>query len=191
MSLPFSLQFITPWLTPSPFPVLADLSIARHYQVMLASTDSLTRRLEDLTGVASRVRLEHQSCGTLEADDGEVWGPEYRLPAPQPLLVRHAWLTLGVNDWVFAHSELALSSFSVEIRRAVEQGAEPLGTLFLARDASVERLHVCLAACHAPELARRAGFQSDHVFVARRSLFLVTGQVCGRIVELFLMDLSS
>ncbi|MBF0213974.1 MAG: chorismate lyase [Magnetococcales bacterium] len=193
MSLPFPLQLLTPWLAPDPFPVLADLPVAPRFQELLSSTDSLTRRLERLTGLSSRVRLADQSpCSALRdrEEGGRLWSPEYRIPDSGIDLDRKVWLTFGERDLLFAHSQLALSGMAPAVRQAIERGEEPLGSLFLARDAQVNRLHLMLAVCHAPALAQAARLPEAHRFIVRRSLFLVAGESCGRILELFLMDLS-
>ncbi|MBF0272298.1 MAG: chorismate lyase [Magnetococcales bacterium] len=190
MSLPFPLQLLTPWLAPDPFPLLAEIRVAPRFREVVSSTDSLTRRLERLTGAASRVRLEEQFQHPLLEEDPLLWGPEYRIPEAPAILSRNAWLALGTQDLVFAHSQLALSGMAPSTRRAIEQGEAPLGALFLARDEPVERRHLCLAVGVAPALARSVNFPEHHRFVMRRSLFLVAGEACGRILELFLMDLS-
>ncbi|MBF0190791.1 MAG: chorismate lyase [Magnetococcales bacterium] len=190
MSLPFSLQLLTPWLLPDPFPLLEELPVAPRYREMLSSTDSLTRRLERLTGAASRVRLEKQFQHSVLEEDPLLWGPEYRIPDAPAILSRQAWLALGEQDLVFAHSQLSLVGLAPSTCLAIEQGEAPLGALFLARDEPVERRHLRLAVGVAPALARSAGLAEDHRFVLRRSLFLVAGAACGRILELFLTDLS-
>ncbi|MBF0627934.1 MAG: DUF98 domain-containing protein [Magnetococcales bacterium] len=191
MSLPFSLHLLTPWLAPEPFFGLDDLPVATRFRALVSSTDSLTRRLEVLTAAPSRVRLESQERLAVDTVDALLWGAGYAVPDGQEgLLSRNAWLTLGDRDLVFAHSRLALSGMPPAIRRAIEQGEEPLGTLFLAQDEPVERLDLHLALGHSPSLARRVGLEEAHRFLVRRSLFLVAGVVYGRILELFLMDLS-
>ncbi|MBF0342193.1 MAG: hypothetical protein HQL95_14705, partial [Magnetococcales bacterium] len=106
MSLPFPLHLTTPWLSPVPFPSLGGLSVDPRYQEVLSSTDSLTRRLEQLTGSPSRVRLEDQSVPASREESSLIWGPEYHLSDPGTQLPRTAWLTLGNAALLFAHSPL-------------------------------------------------------------------------------------
>ncbi|MBF0164750.1 MAG: chorismate lyase, partial [Magnetococcales bacterium] len=170
---------------------LGDLVVAPRYREMLASTDSLTRRLENLTGLPSRVRLEEQSQSPAESATHEPWDPAWlATPESEPILIRAAWLRLGDVEMVFAHSRLSLAGMDPRIQQAIEVGDQPLGSLFLARDEQVERRHLQLAACRAPVLAERIGRNPGQPFILRRSLFLVAGQPRGRILELFLTDLS-
>lgn len=190
MTLPFPLLPLTPWHPPDPFPELADLVIAPRYRELLASTDSLTRRLENLTGLPSRVRLEEQTRSTTGAESGDPWDPDWLATGSAPFLIRAAWLRLGDLEMVFAHSRLSLAGMDPHVQQAIEVGDQPLGSLFLARDEQVERRHLQLSACRAPALAERLGRDADLPFILRRSLFLVAGQPRGRILELFLTDLS-
>ncbi|MEO5347169.1 MAG: chorismate pyruvate-lyase family protein [Magnetococcus sp. YQC-9] len=191
MSFSFPLLPLTEWFPPEPFPDLSGIAIATRFRELLASTDSLTRRLERLTGLESRVRIEEQSVQqSASAVDEPLWDARYRLPGEEAVLTRNAWLRLGSEELVFAHSQLALNGMDPPIRSAIVAGDQPLGSLFLARDEQVERRHLQLAACRAPGLAARIARNPDHPFIVRRSLFLVAGVPCGRILELFLTDLS-
>lgn len=191
MPLPFTLHFLTPWLSPDPFPELAGVMISLRYQAVLASTDSLTRRLEQLTGCSSLVRLENQQLQSVWEDLPEIWTPDYQITHSSVILTRNAWLNLGKRDLVFAYSQLTMTDLTETIQLAIEQGEQPLGSLFLARDEQVERQQVQLASAQAPMLANRLGLPENHPFVCRRSLFIVTGHLYGRILELFLTDLST
>ncbi|MEO5332032.1 MAG: chorismate lyase [Magnetococcus sp. YQC-5] len=190
MPLPFPTRFLTPWLLPSPFPDLAGALISMRFQAILASTDSLTRRLEILTGQPSHIRLETQQLQSNPQDLPDVWSPDYPLDPSSPALTRNAWLAFGEHDLVFAHSQLTLTGMSETTQQAIRRGEQPLGSLFLSRDKPVARHMLQLAAASAPTLAQRLQLPEDKIFIGRRSLFMVTDQICGRILELFLTDLS-
>ncbi|MBF0293858.1 MAG: DUF98 domain-containing protein [Magnetococcales bacterium] len=185
------MRFSTPWLAPEPFPDLGGRAISESFQAVLGSTDSLTRRLEILTGASGRVRLEEQATLPEWEDLPEVWTPEYRMEPPGPILTRNAWLALGERDLLFAHSQLLLAGMEETTRQAIQRGEQPIGSLFLARDERMRRQRLQLALAISPVLAARQGLPGDHPFFARRSLFFVADALRGRILELFWSDLSS
>lgn len=189
--LPFSISLLTPWLDPEPFPDLAGIKISKQFQEIIASTDSLTKRLETHTASPSLVRLENQHLQSDWEDLPEIWTPDYQIHPPHAALLRNAWLTLGKQDLIFAHSQLSLTSMTETTQHTIQQGEQPLGSLFLARDEQVQRQRLQLAAANLPTLASRLNWPESHRFICRRSLFFVANELCGRILEIFLTDLSS
>ncbi|MBF0178434.1 MAG: DUF98 domain-containing protein [Magnetococcales bacterium] len=185
------MRFSTPWFAPEPFPDLGGSAISESFRAVLGSTDSLTRRLELLTGASGRVRLEEQATLPEWEDLPEIWPPEYRMEPSGPIMTRNAWLALGGRDLLFAHSQLLLAGMEETTRQAIRRGEQPIGSLFLARDEQMRRQRLQLALAISPALAARQGLPEDHRFFARRSLFFVADALRGRILELFWSDLTA
>ena len=188
MPLPFFPRFKNGWQAP-------DLALRRFggklavsFQSALLCQGSLTRYLEALVQQPVGVRVESQESAWDWQAAPPLWDD---CPTPEPqkgeIFLRNAWLELGGQAWVFAHSQVAVADLPPAARQAIERGREPLGPLFMNREARVERQGLQLARAHIPELAARLECPAEQVFWCRRSLFRVNGSLRARILELFLM----
>ncbi len=189
MPLPFPMHFPHGWKPPEPFLALHGGDLGATMREALRCDDSLTRHLERLAGETARVRLESQELVPAWVEDAALWNGDQPPPAGEVLL-RNAWLELAGRDWIFAHSQVAMTDLADSARRVIDQGVEPLGSLFLERDGPVTRQGLELALAHSPALAARLEQPAERLFWCRRSRLQVNGHFRARILELFPFPLS-
>lgn len=189
MPLPFSLQLLEGWFEPDHYFQRFGRPDSELLLDALICSGSLTRHLEGRSGQVVKIRLKKQTLIPDWLENPTLWGVRHRLPPDDRILSRNAWLELAGQDWVFAHSQVAVSGLVREARQEIELGAEPLGSLFLQREGLVEREALELAQALIPELACHIGMDEGMSFWCRRSLFRVNGIVRARILELFLPPL--
>ena len=187
MSHPFLPHLLRGWLPPEAFFQRFGMPDSPRLCAALRCTDSLTRYLEAQTRQTVRVRIENQTPIVEAQDDAMLWHGSHGLLLPdRAMLVRNAWLLLADQAWIYAHSQVAVDHLTAEAKAAIEQGEEPLGSLFLEREGPVERTDLELAEAQVPDLARHLGQAEAQRYWCRRSLFRVNHAVRARIFEIFL-----
>ena len=187
MPIPFFPRLLEDWLPPERLFQTSALPDSPRLCAALNCTGSLTRYLQEQTGQTVRIRLESQEPMLEEGEeDALLWDTCHTLPPDSKILARNAWLVLADQEWLFAHSQVAMAALPIEAREAIEQGEEPLGSLFLEREGSVERSGLELARAYIPDLAHHLGQQTDSIYWCRRSLFCVNHGIHARIFEIFL-----
>lgn len=191
MSLPFIPRLTRGWLPPERFFKTFGEPNSSRLRVALSCTGSLTRHLEKQTGQTVQVRLESQAEVLAWEELSLLWDRCYFLPPESNILSRNAWLLFSGQVRIFAHSQVAVTKLPQKTREAIEQGDEPLGPLFLEREASVARTELELATAHVASLAQHLGQNMDTLYWCRRSLFRVNNDIRARIFEIFLPDLLS
>ncbi|MBF0401507.1 MAG: chorismate lyase [Magnetococcales bacterium] len=191
MRQPFLPQLLKGWLPVDAYFKRFGLPHSPRLQAALSCTDSLTRHLETESHQTVRVRLEHQAPMLDDADESSLWDQQQRLPPQSMILARSVWLLLEDQARLYAHSQVAIDQLSPAAKTAIEQGDEPLGSLFLAHEGKVERTDLELAEAHIPDLAARLGHESNQSYWCRRSLFRVNHEIRARIYEIFLPLLLS
>ena len=191
MPQPFLPQLLKGWLPPEAFFQQFGAPESLGVRGALSCTDSLTRYLEEQTQQTVRIRLESQMPLVAGQGDSILWDRQQKLPANSSILARSAWLLLAQQPWLYAYSQVAVAQLSPEARGAIEQGEEPLGSLFLQRDGSVERTDLELAEARIPDLSCHLRQKDDQKYWCRRSLFRVDQVIHARIFEIFLPDLLS
>ena len=184
IALPYLPKLLQGWLPPERFFETYDGDVS--IRMALACTGSLTRYLEEQTGHMVQLKIESQELLSTWEGNARLWNKCHALPENGMMLSRNAWLLLAGQERIFAHSQVVISALPLEVKLAIEQGEEPLGSLFLEREGSVERVDLELAGAHVPDLAVRLGHKADLVFWCRRSLFCVNHQTRARILEIFL-----
>ncbi len=190
MPLPFPSRFPHGWKHPDAFLAIHGGDLGQTMREALCCNDSLTRHLETLAGHSARVRLERQELVPTWEVEAALWNGNHVPPPPGEVLLRNAWLELAGRDWIFAHSQVAMSDLTTSARQVIDQGVEPLGSLFLEQDGLVSRQGLELALAHSPALAARLQQPADQLFWCRRSRLQVNGHFRARILEIFLSSLT-
>lgn len=186
MLQPFLPHLLKGWLPPDAFFKQFGAPHSPHLRAALCCTDSLTRHMEAQTQQTVRVRLESQTPVLDGEEHSILWDKQQQLPPESIILARSVWLLLHDKPWLYAHSQVAIDQLSTAARTAIEQGEEPLGSLFIEHEGRVARTDLELAEAHIPDLAAQLGHQHNHCYWCRRSLFRVNQEIRARIFEIFL-----
>jgi len=187
MSIPFPLETLGSWLHRDTFLQKNELSLPEDFGRLLTSLDSMTLRLERLYAGKVQINMEKQVVVPAPTNGARFWPASYEFPHSQEsLLSRDAWLLVQDKREIFAHTELSLNGLDEHLRRGIEKGDLPLGTLILNDNTTLERANLELVQLKAPTLAGWLGASSEKLFWARRTLLLIEGRVQGRILEIFL-----
>ncbi|MBF0142325.1 MAG: chorismate lyase [Magnetococcales bacterium] len=188
MALPFTIDLRGDWFPAARLASVAGTMLTVPDRAVLTCSGSLTRHLEESWGRPVGVRLAGQRVVAALMGEGPHWGEGHRPPGPGPVLLRDAWLDDGLQERVFAHSQMAVAALPEPIRAAIQQGERPLGTLFTEQELSVQRALLELARARVPYLAGFLGVDEGRLFWCRRSLFAVDGKPQARILEIFLRE---
>lgn len=186
MSHLFLPHLLKGWLPPDAFFKQFGAPPSPRLRAALCCTDSLTRYMEKETRQTVRVRLESQTPVSGGQEHSVLWDRQQQLPPESIILSRRVWLLLEDRAWLYAHSQVAIDQLSTAARVAIEQGEEPLGTLFIEHEGRVARTDLELAEAYIPDLAAQLGHARDHCYWCRRSLFRVNHEIRARIFEIFL-----
>ncbi|MBF0455738.1 MAG: chorismate lyase [Magnetococcales bacterium] len=187
----FTLQPLYPWHKPDERPEDRITALSPTLQSALSCTGSLTRHLEESLKQTITVQVINQDEQPDWEQDAPLWSQHHTLPQDNKVMLRNAWLRAGEKKILFAHSQLAINSHHETTRQAIAQGELPLGSLFLQREKPVERQQLELTQATIPALADQLNRDREQLFWCRRSLFLVSGTLFARILEIFLTDLDN
>ncbi|ABK42766.1 chorismate lyase [Magnetococcus marinus MC-1] len=147
----------------------------------LTHTGSLTRFLEGRYGHPVDVTVRQQVTAPLaKAPLSALWDKTLALQA-HTLLIRDAWVNHAGPMLVYAHSQIDWDHLDQAERVAIRNGQIPLGGLYLANGAQVNRAHLQISRVTVAGLER----VGEAPLWCRRSLFTVDGRPNARILELF------
>lgn len=186
MAIPYSLQLVEAWQAPERLLERFGDGLPPRCHDALAYNGSLTRYLEQEWGEPVAVRLESQQLIPGWEEVPLLWDDRHDLPVAGQVMERNAWLLVGGQDLVFAHSQVGLSGLDEPLRSAIEQGEQPLGALFRQLEEEVGRARLELALVRSPQLARKANLPTDRLLWCRRSLLNVGAGPRARVLEVFL-----
>lgn len=186
----FTLEPLTSWRAAAgPLPAV-DGPPSGALRAALTCTGSLTRHLETTFNRPVRVEIiDQEQCSECEPCP-PLWSSNHTLTSRMGILQRNAWLVVGGVRVLFAHTQLAIDGLRPALKKAIEEGQRPLGSLILEEEKSIERQRLELAQARFSRLARLGNLDPAKVFWCRRSLFVVNGAVYARILEVFLSDLT-
>ncbi|MEG3638190.1 chorismate--pyruvate lyase family protein [Magnetococcus sp. PR-3] len=147
----------------------------------LTHTGSLTRFLEERYHRPVDVTVRQQvATPTVQAPLQSLWDTPLQLQA-ETLLVRDAWVNHAGPMLVYAHSQIGWDHLEKGDRDTIRNGQIPLGGLYLANGAVVNRAHLQISQVQVEGLERIG----QAPLWCRRSLFTVNGRPNARILELF------
>lgn len=178
-------RFLDSWSEPDHLISVKDDLLDGSLRDLLTYRGSLTQRLEDLIG--KRVELQLISHFSLSQwpEDPKFWNNEEILAKNNCILVRNAWLVLGGERYVFAHSQIVLNDLSESDRVTITAGNQALGYLFMEKNGQLKRENLQFNRISFTNSDLFPGFCGFNPCWCRRSQFYVDNVLRARILEIF------
>lgn len=150
-------------------------------RVLLTSDGSMTTLLEALRG--GRIDLDVVRQGEEPIDDDTA--RRLGVPAHDPAITRHVWLTHDGRRLVYAVSVLPVASLSPSLAEGIRRGVEPLGRLLDACGRPAVRDGLRIGRIHNTGLADALGAPSSAPLWCRRYRLAVEQVLTASIFEVF------
>ncbi|MBF0148235.1 MAG: chorismate lyase [Magnetococcales bacterium] len=179
------IQFLDAWSDPDRLIADQGTHLSSLLQDLLTWRGSLTQRLENRMGKKVELQLISHDHVHSWPDDGDVWKGSDAFDPDTAMLVRNAWLVLGGNRLVFAHSQIVIDNLPESDYHSIKAGNQALGYLFIANNGQLTRKDLQLNRILLSDSPLFSDFRTMNPCWCRRSLFHVNDVLLARIIEIF------